>query len=96
MVNCFISQTAKTGLNYEIGKYIKGVNSKNLGLEVVLKSSHPHAYVSSRDHLLYSMIKSPPNTFYLPPQSEDATFLVDTMAMVMNKKFPYIKQFNDL
>ena len=91
-----MSQQAKVGLNYEIGKHIKNVNSKNLGIDVVLKSSHPHAYVSSRDHLMYAMIKSPSNEFYLPPQTEDSTFLVDTMAMIMNKKFPYIKQFNEL
>ena len=91
-----ISQKAKVGLIHEIGKYIKAVDSKNLGIEVVFKSNRPHAFVSSRDHLMYAKIKSPPNAFYLPPQTEDSTFLTDTMAMVMNKKFPYIKPFNDL
>ena len=42
------------------------------------------------------MLQSPQNTFYMPPENEDATFLYDIMTMVMNKKFPYIKQFNDL
>ena len=63
---------------------------------MVIKSKHPHAYVSSKINLLYNIMKLPPNTFYLPPQSEDATFLVDTKTMVMSKKFPYIKQFNNL
>ena len=83
-------------MNEKIGKYIKGVKSKDLGIETVQKSKHPHAFISSRDHLKYSMIKSPPFTFYLPPQSEDSTFLFDTMAMVLSKKFPYIKEFNHL
>ena len=83
-------------MNYEIGKHIKGVKSKDLGFEMVIKSKHPHAFVSSRFNLLYYIIKSPRNLFYLPPQSEDATFLVDTITMVMSKKFPYIKQFNNL
>ena len=39
---------------------------------------------------------SPPNSFYMPPQSEDATFYVDALTMVMSKKFSHIQQFNDL
>ena len=83
-------------MNYEIGKHIKGVKSKDLGIELVIKSEHPHAFVSTRINLLYYIIKSPRNTFYLPSQSEDTTFLVDAITMVMNKKFPYFKQFNNL
>ena len=63
---------------------------------MVLKSKHPHAFVLSKISLLYNIMKSPPNLFYLPPQSEDATFLVETITMVMRKKFPYIKHFNNL
>ena len=63
---------------------------------MVIKSKHPHAFVSARMNLLYNITKSSPNSFYLPPQSEDATFLVDTMTMVMSKKFLYIKEFNNL
>ena len=63
---------------------------------MVIKSKHPHAFVSSKMSLLYNIMKLPPNLFYLPPQSEDAAFWVDTKTMVMRKKFPYIKQFNNL
>ena len=61
---------------------------------MMYKSRHPHAFVLSRDYLMYALIKFPPNTYYVPSQTEDATFLVDYKSMVKNKKFPYIKQFN--
>ena len=63
---------------------------------MMIKSKHPHAFVSSKFNLLYKIMISPPNSFYLPPQSEDSTFLVDIITMVMRKKFLYIKQFNNL
>ena len=63
---------------------------------MVVKSKHPHAFVSPRVNLMHRIILSPPNTFYLPPESEDATFSLDPISMVMSKKFPYIKQFNHL
>ena len=65
---------------------------------MALKSNHPCALVLSRiEYTLYTLqSQSFLNTFYLPPQTEDATFWVDLMSMVMNKEFPYIKQFNNL
>ena len=63
---------------------------------MVIKSKHPHAFVLSKIDLLYHIIKLPRNLLYLPPKSEDATFLVDAITMVMRKKFLYIKQFNNL
>ena len=62
---------------------------------MMIKSKHLHAFVLPRDYLMHTLINLPPNT-YVQPQTEDATFWVDYMSMVMNKKFPYIKQFNNL
>ena len=86
------------GLSYEIGKHIKGVNRRESAIQMVLKSKHPHAYVTSRINLKFLMLQSQShlNQFYLPPKTEGATFWVDFGSMVINKKFPYIKQFNDL
>ena len=86
------------GYSYEIGKHIKGVNSRELAIQMVLKSKHPHAFVLSRISLTFLMLKSQShlNTYYIAPQTESATFWVDYGSMVINKKFPYIKQFNDL
>ena len=63
---------------------------------MVLKSKHPHAFIGFRDDLMFYLIKSPPNSYYLPPENKDTTFFVDTIGMVMSKKFPYIKEFNIL
>ena len=84
------------GHSYEIGKHIKGVNNNESAIQMALKSKHPHAYVSSRINLKFLMLQSHLNEFYLPPQTESATFWVDYGSMVINKKFPYITQFNDL
>ena len=63
---------------------------------MVLKSKKPHAFISSRDHLIYSILSNPPNSFHLPPETQDSTLIVDTMAMAINKNFPFIKQVNHL
>ena len=63
---------------------------------MVIKSKHPHAFVLLRISLLYNIMKSPPNLFYLSPQSEDVNFYFNTLSMAMRKKFPYIKEFNHL
>lgn len=72
------------------------VASKKMGLELVLDKQNPHAFISTIDHLIYTMLLSPPNTFHLPPQSEDATFFIDTMSMVINKEFRFRRQFDSL
>lgn len=59
-------------------------------------SLHPHAFVSTRDHLNYGMLKNGPNSYYMPPLSEDSTFFVDCMGMAISKQFPYKNEFNFL
>ena len=71
-------------------------NDLNLAIEMVLKSEKPHAFISTRDHLLNIMMKNPLNSFYIPPPIEDATFFLDRMSMVMHKDFAYINKFDDL
>ena len=63
---------------------------------MVLKINYPHAFVLAKINLMYHMLMSPPNSFYMPPQSEDATFYIDAVTMVMSKKFSHIEQFNNL
>ena len=86
------------GFSYEIGKHIKGVNSRESAIEMVLKSKHPYAFVLTRISLKFLMLQSQShlNTYYIPPHTEEATFWVDYKSMIMSKKFPYIKQFNNL
>ena len=75
---------------------MKGINSDESGIQMVFISKHPHAFVSSKIRLTLYVLQSPLNTFYMPPETEEATFWVDYRSMVINKKFPYIKQFNYL
>ena len=71
-------------------------NDINLAIEMVLKAEKPHALISNRNHLLNIMMRYPPNSFYIPPPTEDATFFLDRMAMIMHKDFAYINKFNNL
>ena len=72
------------------------VSSDKLGLELVLNKQNPHAFIAAIDYMIYTVLLSPPNTFHLPPQSEDATFFIDTMSMVINKEFGFRRQFDNL
>ena len=67
-----------------------------VGFELVLNSKKPHAFISTRDQLIYSTIKVPSNRYYIPPQNEETSFFADTMSMVMHKNFSYIKEFDNL
>ena len=71
-------------------------NDANSAIEMVLKSEKPHFLIGDRNHLLNIMMKNPLNSFYIPPPTEDATFFLDRMSMVMHKDFAYIKKFDDL
>lgn len=66
------------------------------GLELVLNSKKPHAYISARDFLVCSTIKLSSNRYYIPPDNEEASFFADTMSTIMHKNFPYMKEFDHL
>ena len=66
------------------------------GLELVLNSKKPHAFISARDFLIYSTIKLSSDRCYIPPENEEASFFADTMSMAMHKNFSYIKEFDNL
>ena len=72
------------------------IDSEEEGFKLVRRSKKNLAFISTIDSLEYHIILSPPNTYYLPPQSEDSIFFSDTMAMVMHKNFHNIKEFDHL
>lgn len=91
-------QSAQSGVYKEIGKFIKPIASEEEGYRMVglKRAKKRYSFISSRDNLSYKILLSEPNTYYLPPQNEDSSFLSDTMAMVFNKNFSHSKQFNFL
>lgn len=82
----------------EIGKFIKPIASEEEGYRMVglKRAKKRYSFISSRDGLRYRILLSEPNTYYLPPRSEDSSFFSDTMAMAFNKHFSHLKQFNFL
>lgn len=60
-----------TGINHEIGKYLVPINSQMAGLELVLNSKKPYAFISARNFLIYSTIKLSSDRYYIPPENEE-------------------------
>jgi hypothetical protein len=89
-------QNEKFGTSGEIGKLLKPVQTLSDGIDIVKNSSKAHAFISSREHLTYSIIEKGREYFYLPPQTEESTFNLDTMGIAMQKEFKYKREFNKL
>ncbi|CAG2181266.1 unnamed protein product, partial [Oppiella nova] len=89
-------KTAKFGVYQEIGELIQPVRNKDEGLNIVVNASKPHAYISTRDHLYYGLLKFGPKVIRLPPYTEESTVFLDVMAIAMHYDFQYKDVFNKL
>ncbi|CAG2114560.1 unnamed protein product [Medioppia subpectinata] len=89
-------KNAKFGVYKEIGELIKPVADKEKGLDIVRIATKPHAYVSTRDHLYYGLLKFGPKVFHLPPPTQESTVFLDVMAIAMQCEFPHKQIFNKL
>lgn len=79
-----------------MGELLKPIKNKEEGLNVVVNGSKPHAYISSRDHLLYGFLRFGSKSIYLPPAKEESTVFVDVMAIAMSLDFKHKIVFNKL
>jgi len=63
---------------------------------MVRNSSKPYAFISTRDHLEYEMLRFGKKLFHIPPQTEDSTVYFGRIAIAMQKEFQHKKEFNKL
>jgi hypothetical protein len=96
IISYFELQNEKFGTSAEIGKLLEPVQTLSDGIDIVKNSSKAHAFISSREHLTYSIIEKGRQYFYLPPQTEESTFNLDIMGIAMQKEFKYKREFNKL
>lgn len=75
---------------------MKSVPNKSVGLDFVRNSANSYAFISTRDHLINSMHRFGPNSFYLPPLTEDSSLFVHILAIAVRKEFKFKKEFNIL
>jgi len=54
---------AEFGVHRELGKYLKPVKTKEIGLETVKNSTKPHAFIITRDLIDYEVLRSGQNHF---------------------------------
>jgi len=59
------------------------VRSKNIGFEIVRNGTKAFAFVSTRDQLINGMLRLEPESFYLPLQSQESTFNLYIMVIVL-------------
>jgi hypothetical protein len=89
-------QNAKFSVYQEIGRLIKPVKDKSMGLSIVSNSSKPHAFISTRDHLTAGVLRFGEKSFHLPPPGEESSIFFDIMAIALQKDFKYKEEFNRL
>lgn len=78
----------------DIHQHMKGIKTKEYGLHLVAnETTLPHAFITSRHFLSTAVLENPPDTFYLPPQTEDSTLFIDPMGMAIAKNFNWTAEF---
>jgi hypothetical protein len=91
-----IFKNANSGVHQELGKFLKPVESKSLGLDIVRNSTNSYAFISSRDHLVDGMLRFGEKSFHLPPASDESSLFLDIMAIALPKHCRIIKEINYL
>jgi len=87
-------KSAKTDVYNGIGEKMFSVPTPEQAMELV--RTERYAYVASRDTLLIEVEKSFPDTYYLPPISEESTFFLDYIAIAFSKQLKEVKHFNQM
>jgi len=92
--NFLFVKAAEFGVHKEIGELMEPAFHKDI--EIVINSTKPLAFISTRDHLIDTMLRFGEQLFHLPPQTQESTLYLDIMAIAMQNNFQYKKQFNKL
>ncbi len=66
------------------------------GLDIVRHSTKPFAFISTRDHLSDGILRTGFKSYYLPPETQESTLTHALMAIALQKKCKYKKEFNEL
>ena len=89
-------KNANFGVYKELGKLLVAVRNKDEGLNIVINGQKPSAYISSRDHLFYGLLRNGSKFIHLPPPTQEATLFVDVMGIAFQNDFEHRHNFNKM